>query len=368
MYHAIIRVVRLQAGSKSLTFLLATVGIVIVLAYAVHNTLSPEAGRGGLLGDLKVDDLVNLLMYGALVANPVGRLGRTNHEIQHSLALARRIFEVLDIPDEQRTGSTTLPRQTEPALEFDHVSFAYRPDLPVLHDVSFAVTPGESVAIVGPSGGGKSTLSYLALRFFDPAAGRILFGSDPAHDLRELRIEQVRDRIGWVGQEPFLFHGTIAENIAYGMPDASRESIEHAAHLACADDFIRALPDAFDTMVGERGVTLSGGQCARLAIARVVLRNPSVAIFDEATAALDAQTELRLWRRLEAWRSQRTVLMITHRLQTVLECPRVLVIEHGRIAGDGAAEQLLLACRSFQKIFGDQLGARLQPQEDLACG
>jgi ATP-binding cassette, subfamily B, bacterial MsbA len=347
LHHAV-RGNRVYAGSKAAVNFLGAVGIVFLLAFGAGE-LTPwkNAGPG-----LPLDKLVGFSIYAALLVEPMTRLSRTNFEIQQALAAGRRIFELLDLPEKQQDGLRPIDGQPKGMLKFESVHFHYRPEEAVLRGIDLAIRPGEPVAIVGSSGAGKSTLAHLVLRFFEPIAGRVLLDGN---DIRDVRVADLRRAIGWLGQEPFVFGGTVAENIRYGCWEASQEQIALAARLACADSFIRDLPQGYDSRIGERGLDLSGGQRARLALARVILRSPAIVILDEASAALDTETESRLWKGLAPWMVERTTLLIAHRLLTVLGCPRIVVIDEGRIVGDGTADQLQRTCPAFERIFMEQM-------------
>lgn len=340
---------RIHACSKAVVNFLGAVGIILLLALGAGELMP---GKNLAAPGLPLDQLLGFTMYAALLVEPMTRLSRTNFEIQQALAAGRRIFELLDLPEEQRDGLQPIVGRPEGILRFESVHFHYRPEEPVLTDINLTVRPGEPLAIVGASGAGKSTLAHLILRFYEPVAGRVALDG---RDIRDLRVADLRRAIGWLGQEPFVFGGTVAENIRYGCWDASQEEIERAARLACADAFIRELPRGYDFRIGECGLDLSGGQRARLALARVILRAPAIVILDEASAALDTETESRLWKGLASWMAERTTLLIAHRLLTVLGCPRIVVLDEGRIVGDGTAEQLQRTCPAFERIFMEQM-------------
>jgi ATP-binding cassette subfamily B protein/subfamily B ATP-binding cassette protein MsbA len=228
------------------------------------------------------------------------------------------------------------------AVRIDRVSAGYERTTPVLHGVSLALEPGEIVAVIGPSGAGKTTLASLLPRFLDTYAGEVRLGGT---DVRQASLRSVRRAVAVVPQDPVLMPVSIAENIAYGRPDATRIDIERAAHLAVADDFIRQLADGYDTIVGERGATLSGGQRQRIAIARALLTEAPILVFDEPTSALDAETERALVETLDAMRGQRTMLIIAHRMTTAAVADRVVVLRDGRIAGEGPPDQMLASTR-----------------------
>jgi ATP-binding cassette, subfamily B, bacterial len=251
-----------------------------------------------------------------------------------------------------------LPTPTAGHVRFEEVTFGYDGDPPVLRQVTFEAHPGETIAIVGPTGAGKSTLVSLIPRFFDPQAGRVLFDG---HDVRELQLASLRSAVALVLQEPFLLPLTVAENIAYGRPNASREEIEHAAQVANADEFIHRLPQGYDTVIGQRGATLSGGQRQRLAIARAVLKDAPVVILDEPTAALDSRTEHLVFEALDRLMQRRTALIIAHRLSTIRRADRILVLDEGQIAEAGTHDQLLAAGRLYSQLHALQFAGT--PQE-----
>jgi subfamily B ATP-binding cassette protein MsbA len=340
---------RIHAGSREVVNFLGALAVIGVLLFGTNELL---AGRDAGTVGLEPGQLVGFALYAALLLEPMTRLSRTNYEIQQSLAAGRRIFEFLDIPEEQQDGARPIVGRPRGVLQFKSVSFHYRPDEPVLSGIDLTLEPGEPVAVVGPNGAGKSTLTALILRFYDPVRGRVLLDGE---DVRELRVADLRRHIGWLGQEPFLFSGTVAENIRYGAWDTSPADFDRAAHLACVDTFVRELPQGYDTRVGERGFTLSSGQRTRLALARLILRSPAMVVLDEATASLDTETECRVWKQLEGWLTERTTLIVAHRLLTVVNCPRIVVLEDGRKVGDGTAAQLQSACPTFGRIFQAQM-------------
>ena len=262
----------------------------------------------------------------------------TNSIAQTAVGLdrIRAILETdIVIPERPDAREPDPPRGE---ITFEHVAFGYNPDAPVLRDVNFTIQPGQMVGIVGPTGGGKSTVVSLIPRFYDPSTGTVRVDSV---DIREYTLEGLRKHIGFVLQETVLFRGTVAENIAYGRPNATREEIVEAAKLANADEFIQRMPQGYGTLVGERGLTLSGGQRQRIGIARALIRNSRILILDEPTAALDTESEGRVIEALERLMKGRTVIMIAHRLSTVRDANKIIVIKGGVVEEEGSHDQLL---------------------------
>jgi len=288
---------------------------------------------------------------GALFAlyKPLKDLNNIWGRMQTALAAAERCFEVLDTPDEQADApeAVTLPALGD-AIEFQGVSFEYLPGRPVLQEVSFKLRKGEIVALVGPSGGGKSTLADLIPRFYRPTKGRILWDGV---DLSKAKAASLRSHIGIVTQETILFHGTIRHNITYGRPDATEAQVVEAAKAAYADGFIRESPQGYDTLIGERGARLSGGQKQRLAIARALLKDPPVLILDEATSALDTESERLVQLALDRLMGQRTTLVIAHRLSTIQRANRILVLDKGGLVEEGTHDALLAKGGLYAKLY-----------------
>lgn len=319
------RVTRARASVEPIIVFISVVGLSLVLLYA-------------RLTHMTVDSF--LAFAAALVAlyDPVKKLSKVQMSIQQSSAAAERIFEVMDaeitVKDAPGAGEFDEPVRE---VRFENVSFAYD-TAPVLDRIHLAVTAGQLVAIVGSSGAGKSTLVSLLPRFYDVSSGRLLING---RDVREFTLKSLRRRIGIVTQETFLFNDTVAANIAYGTADAPRAAVEEAARRAHAHDFIREMPEGYDTVIGERGVRLSGGQCQRLAIARAILRNPPILILDEATSALDTESERQVQAALEDLMAGRTVFAIAHRLSTIMHAHRIVVLDKGAIVEEGAHKELL---------------------------
>jgi ATP-binding cassette subfamily B protein len=283
----------------------------------------------------------------------VSSISMITNSIQRSLTGAARVFDVLDAPVEvQSPPNAVVLHRPRGQVRFENVSFAYRPGEPVLRGIDFTVEPGQRVAILGANGAGKSTLLSLIPRFYDATAGRVLIDG---HDVRDLDLDSLRRNIGLVFQESFLFSNTVAANIAFGHPEATREQIEKAARIAAAHDFIHELPQGYDTVIGENGVDLSGGQRQRLAIARAVLLEPPILLLDDPTAAVDAQTEHEILQAMDAAMRGRTTFVIAHRLSTLRLADRVIVLDAGRIVQLGTHEQLMRTSGRYREVVQAQL-------------
>lgn len=331
---------RLRARYQPLMGFLPTVGLAVVLAY------------GGVLaidGALTLGEFVQFYLYLTMLMAPFRSLGMLVGNAQRAVAGGTRIFEVLDaVPDVAEAPDARPLPPGAGAVRLEGVSLAYAPGGPrVLDDVDLDVPAGRTVALIGPTGSGKTTLTQLIPRFYDPTEGRVLL--DGA-DVRGLRLDELRRAVGVVPQDPFLFSTTVRENIAYGRPEASDEEVRRAARMAQAEEFIDALPEGFDTVVGERGFTLSGGQRQRLAIARAIITDPRVLILDEATASVDASTEREIQAALRTVMRGRTTFVIAHRLSTLALADELVVLDGGRVVARGTHEQLYEASDLYREI------------------
>ena len=327
---AMLKALKISAVFHPSVEFLSSIGTILVVAF------------GGLLayqGNLSVEDIVSFVLYLSLFYAPISGLATLLENMQQSMAGAERVMLVLDTPSriQDRKGAQPL-RDPKGAIAFDHVSFAYTEGEPILQDISFRCEPGMMVALVGPTGVGKTTLTQLISRFYEPTSGRILVDGQ---DLQDVTVESLRRNISPVLQDTFLFNGTIEENIGYAKPDATHEQIVAAARAANIHDDIEAMPDGYRTRVGVRGLRLSGGQKQRVAIARAILRASPIIILDEATASVDVETERQIQKAIASIAGKSTILAIAHRLSTIRSADLILVIQDGRIAESGTHEELV---------------------------
>lgn len=330
--------------------------VVIVLVFAAIVFVLWLGAQAVLAEHMTAGQLSQFVLYAVVTAGAVGAIAEVWGELQRAAGATERLLQLLAArsPVAQAEAAEPLPSRGD-GIRFDNVSFSYpsRPGIAALSGISLNVRPGEHVALVGPSGAGKTTLFQLLLRFYDPQAGNILINGVPT---RDVPLAELRRDIGVVLQESVIFSGSVLDNIRYGTPEATLAQVQRAAEMAAATGFIEELPQCYDTFLGERGVRLSGGQRQRIAIARAILKNPSILLLDEATCALDAASERLVQRALDNAAQNRTTLVIAHRLPTVQQADRIVVLEQGRIVAQGRHAELLRNSPLYAKLAALQFG------------
>jgi len=345
--------VQVSAGARLLIGLLNALFMLVIIGLGAYRVSQ---------GFLTSPDLIAFILYAEMVAGPVSMLAGVYIEINKALAAFQRIDDILTTQNLIQDGGRALlpaggqdaaaPRAAvQGGIAFRHVRFAYEEQSEVLNDIDCTVAPGETVALVGPSGVGKSTLLKLVPRFYDPTAGQVLLDEV---DIREMDLTFLRSQIAIVPQETYLFGMSIGDNIACGKPNATQEEIVHAARLANAHEFIVQLPRGYDSQAGERGTRLSGGQKQRIAIARAFLKDPRILILDEATSSLDTHSERKVQDALEKLMQGRTTLIIAHRLSTIEHADKIVVLKKGRILATGTHRALLRTCAFYKSLYQNQ--------------
>ena len=338
-FRAQMKTSQLMAALTPIIEFFAAIGVVVIIWYGGMEVIEGTITSGALIA---------FLIYVVNLANPVKRISRVYGNIQRALAAAERVFEVLDTKSDiqEQPDAIALPT-VQGHVAMNNVTFSYTPGHNALDNVSLEVNPGQMIAIVGPSGAGKTTIANLLPRFYDPQAGSILVDG---HDIRTITLQSLREQIGIVPQETILFNGTVYDNILYGRLDASEAEVIAAAQAANAHEFIEKLPDQYNTSIGERGATLSGGQRQRIAIARAILKNPRILILDEATSALDTESEKLVQQALDKLMVGRTSFVIAHRLSTVQRADLIVVLAKGAIVEQGTHSELLAKGGLYRKL------------------
>ena len=342
LFNSLMRGIKTTAISHPVTELISIIGTSLVVGFGGYSVIR---------GTMTVGDFGSFSMALVFFYRPLKDMNGVNNIIQDGMAAARRIFEVLDTKPEicDMPGSSVLPRDFS-SIEFKSISFQYEEN-PVLKDINLSVRTGETLAIVGQSGGGKTTLVNLIPRFYDVTGGAIFIGGS---DIRNVTIASLRSQIAIVTQQTILFNDTVWTNIAYGNTSCSIDTVVQAAQAAQADAFIRALPQGYDTVIGESGVKLSGGQRQRVAIARAILKNAPILILDEATSSLDTESEREVQKALETLMKGRTSFVIAHRLSTIINADRIIVLKDGRIVEQGKHEDLLSRNGEYKNLYDQQ--------------
>ena len=342
--HALVRNSWMMSLAVNVVNFINMIGPIVVLGWGVYLVVT---------GDMKLGELIAFYILLTFLYSPIRGLAETALQFQTGMASVNRVFEYLDIPPAVvEAREPVVPERLDGEVRFDRVDFSYGESNFRIQDLSLEIHSGEKVALVGPSGSGKTTLVNLALRLFDPDRGRVLFDGI---DLRRLPIQFLRDHVALVDQDPLLFRGSIRDNIAYGKPEATHDEIETAARVANIHDYVVGLPDGYQSVVGERGVTVSGGEKQRLCLARAIIKDPKVLILDEATSALDSTSERLIQDSLAHILVDKTAIIVAHRLSTVQHADRIVVLDSGRIVDQGRHDDLISRCPLYRELAARQL-------------
>jgi subfamily B ATP-binding cassette protein MsbA len=341
-FRSLVRMTRIRHLANPVSEIMIVSAGILILLFAGTRIIEGQ-------GEMDAGDFMTFIIAMFSLIKPVKELFTIHIKVQEGMAAAHRIFEIIDTPIRVPESLAAISKERfESIIKYENISFAYNPGEPVIDNVSFEVKKGEVVALVGPSGAGKSTLFDLLPRFYDPDSGRITIDGV---DIKQIQINSLRGMLGIVTQETFLFNDTIYRNIAYGMEDIVLDKVIAAAKAANADSFIQGFENKYETAVGNRGVMLSGGQRQRIAIARALLKNPQILIFDEATSSLDTESELLVQEAINNLMKDRTTLVIAHRLSTIINADKILVLEKGRIVESGRHQELLARNGLYNKLY-----------------
>ncbi|WP_175637498.1 ABC transporter ATP-binding protein [Sinomonas mesophila] len=336
------------------------------VSYLAYVGIAVVGGLRVAAGQMTLGDATAFIQYSREFTQPLGQIAGMANMLQSGVASAERTFELLDAEEEEPEAPTRhLPEATDGHVDFEHVTFSYSPDQPLIEDLSLTAEPGHTVAIVGPTGAGKTTLVNLVMRFYEISSGRILLDGV---DIRDLSRSELRSKVGMVLQDAWLFGGTIYENIRYGNLDATEDEVMAAAKATYVDRFVRALPDGYQTVIDEEGSNISAGEKQLITIARAFVSNPSLLILDEATSSVDTRTELLVQKAMRALRTDRTSFVIAHRLSTIRDADTILVMEAGRIVEQGSHEELLARGEAYHRLYMSQFagGHDIEAEEAAA--
>ncbi|MDP9885303.1 ATP-binding cassette subfamily B protein [Sinomonas atrocyanea] len=335
------------------------------ISYLAYVGIAVVGGLRVAAGQMTLGDATAFIQYSRQFTQPLGQIAGMANMLQSGVASAERVFELLDAEEQEpETATRHLPAATDGHVDFEHVSFSYSPDKPLIEDLSLTAEPGHTVAIVGPTGAGKTTLVNLVMRFYEISSGRILFDGV---DIRDLSRDELRSKVGMVLQDAWLFGGTIYDNIRYGNLDATEEQVMAAARATYVDRFVRSLPDGYNTVIDEEGTNIAAGEKQLITIARAFVANPSLLILDEATSSVDTRTELLVQKAMAALRTDRTSFVIAHRLSTIRDADTILVMENGKIVEQGRHEELLERGGVYHRLYMSQFAGGIDVEAEEAA-